>query len=131
MRLVFSVIAGVKPKSLPVLLSPVGYGGTWVSEKDTYLGVIAIGYGDGYPRSAPSGTPVWINGRKVPIVGRVSMDMISVDLGSELIDRVGDEAILWGDVLPVEEIAKYSGISAYELITKLTSRVIMEYLDEQ
>ncbi|MFN6886301.1 alanine racemase C-terminal domain-containing protein, partial [Proteus mirabilis] len=51
---------------------PVGYGGTWVSEKDTYLGVIAIGYGDGYPRSAPSGTPVWINGRKVPIVGRVS-----------------------------------------------------------
>ncbi len=75
----------------------------------------------------PSGTPVWINGRKVPIVGRVSMDMISVDLGSELIDRVGDEAILWGDVLPVEEIAKYSGISAYELITKLTSRVIMEY----
>ncbi|EKQ6889370.1 alanine racemase, partial [Salmonella enterica] len=101
----------------------VGYGGTWVSEKDTYLGVIAIGYGDGYPRSAPSGTPVWINGRKVPIVGRVSMDMISVDLGSELIDRVGDEAILWGDVLPVEEIAKYSGISAYELITKLTSRV--------
>ncbi|EOW4564777.1 alanine racemase [Proteus mirabilis] len=110
---------------------PVGYGGTWVSEKDTYLGVIAIGYGDGYPRSAPSGTPVWINGRKVPIVGRVSMDMISVDLGSELIDRVGDEAILWGDVLPVEEIAKYSGISAYELITKLTSRVIMEYLDEQ
>ena len=48
------------------------------------------------------------------------MDMISVDLGSELIDRVGDEAILWGDVLPVEEIAKYSGISAYELITKLT-----------
>ena len=110
---------------------PVGYGGTWVSEKDTYLGVIAIGYGDGYPRSAPSGTPIWINGRKVPIVGRVSMDMISVDLGSELIDRVGDEAILWGDVLPVEEIAKYSGISAYELITKLTSRVIMEYLDEQ
>lgn len=74
---------------------------------------------------------MWINGRKVPIVGRVSMDMISVDLGTELIDSVGDEAILWGDVLPVEEIAKYSGISAYELITKLTSRVIMEYLDEQ
>lgn len=109
---------------------PVGYGGTWVCEEDTYLGVIAIGYGDGYPRSAPSGTPIWINGRKVPIVGRVSMDMISVDLGNEHIDHVGDEAILWGDVLPVEEIAHCSGISAYELITKLTSRVIMEYIDE-
>lgn len=70
----------------------VGYGGTWVSERDTRLGVIAIGYGDGYPRSAPSGTPVWLNGREVSIVGRVSMDMISIDLGPESTDKVGDEA---------------------------------------
>ena len=109
---------------------PVGYGGTWVSEHDTRLGVVAIGYGDGYPRSAPSGTPMWVNGREVCIVGRVSMDMISVDLGPNSSDKVGDEVLLWGADLPVEKIAAYTGISAYELITKLTSRVAMEYLGE-
>ncbi len=109
---------------------PVGYGGTWVSPRDTRLGVIAIGYGDGYPRCAPSGTPVWINGREVPIVGNVSMDMISVDLGPDAADCVGDEAILWGNVLPVERIAQFTGIISYELITKLTSRVAMEYVGE-
>ncbi|BET98074.1 alanine racemase [Xenorhabdus taiwanensis] len=108
----------------------VGYGGTWSSERDTCLGVVAIGYGDGYPRSAPVGTPVFINGREVPLVGRVSMDMITVDLGPTCQDKVGDEVILWGNTLPVEKIAEHSGISAYELITKLTSRVAMEYLDE-
>ncbi|MDV5227029.1 alanine racemase [Providencia rettgeri] len=108
----------------------VGYGATWCSERDTQLGVVAIGYGDGYPRSAPSGTPVLINGRKVPIVGRVSMDMITVDLGPNANDKVGDEVILWGKALPVEEIAAYAGIINYELLTKLTSRVVMEYLDE-
>lgn len=108
----------------------VGYGGTWVSERDTRLGVIAIGYGDGYPRSAPSGTPVWLNGREVSIVGRVSMDMISIDLGPESTDKVGDEALMWGAELPVERVAACTGISAYELITNLTSRVAMEYLGE-
>ncbi|MEQ2024310.1 alanine racemase [Xenorhabdus szentirmaii] len=108
----------------------VGYGGTWSSEQDTCIGVVAMGYGDGYPRSAPAGTPVFINGREVPIVGRVSMDMITVDLGPACQDKVGDEVTLWGSVLPVEKIAEHSGISAYELITKLTSRVEMEYLDE-
>ena len=109
---------------------PVGYNGTWVSQRDTRLGVVAIGYGDGYPRSAPSGTPVLVNGREVPIVGRVSMDMISVDLGPEAKDKVGDEVVLWSAELPVEKIAKYTGISAYELITKLTPRVTMEYVGE-
>lgn len=108
----------------------VGYGGTWVSEGDTRLGVVAMGYGDGYPRSAPSGTPVWLNGREVPVVGRVSMDMISVDLGPDATDKVGDEVVLWGKVLPVERIAACTGISAYELITKLTQRVAMEYIGD-
>ena len=108
----------------------MGYGGTWVSERDTRLGVVAIGYGDGYPRSAPSGTPMWLNGREVGIVGRVSMDMISVDLGPNAKDKVGDEVLLWGAELPVEKIAACTGISAYELITKLSSRVAMEYLGE-
>ncbi|EMF4711145.1 alanine racemase [Providencia stuartii] len=108
----------------------VGYGATWCSQRDTRLGVVAIGYGDGYPRSAPSGTPVLVNGRKVPIVGRVSMDMITVDLGPNANDKVGDEVILWGKSLPVEEIAAQTGIINYELLTKLTSRVVMEYVDE-
>ncbi len=107
---------------------PVGYGGIWVSGRDTCLGVLAIGYGDGYPRDIPSGTPVLINGRQVPIVGRVSMDMVSVDLGPDANDRVGDEAILWGADLPVEQIAAAAKMSAYELITRLTPRVEREYL---
>ncbi|MCE9687057.1 alanine racemase [Shewanella sp. AS16] len=102
---------------------PVGYGCHWTAKQDTRLGVVAIGYGDGYPRNAPPGTPVWVNGRRVPIVGRVSMDMLTVDLGKEATDKVGDDAVLWGPQLPVEEVAEYIGTIAYELVTKLTPRV--------
>ncbi|MEE1675512.1 alanine racemase [Agarivorans aestuarii] len=105
----------------------VGYGATWQAERDTRLGVVAMGYGDGYPRSAPNGTPVWLNGRLVPIVGRVSMDMLCVDLGPDCEDEVGDKVILWGPELPVETIAKAVGTIAYELVTKLTSRVRITY----
>lgn len=108
---------------------PVGYGGKWISEQDTKIGVVAIGYGDGYPRDMPMGTPVYLNGRRVPIVGRVSMDMLTVDLGKDSQDQVGDEVILWGKELPIEEIAAMSGILSYELITKLTPRVLTEYID--
>lgn len=108
----------------------VGYGGTWRSERDTCLGVVAIGYGDGYPHQAPSGTPVWMNGREVPLVGRVSMDMITVDLGPDSSERVGDEVILWGRELPVERIAVATGCLSYALITQLTSRVVMQYSGE-
>ncbi|MBN6064480.1 alanine racemase [Aggregatibacter actinomycetemcomitans] len=108
---------------------PVGYGGVWVSDKDTKIGVVAIGYGDGYPRDVPEGTPVYLNGRRVPIVGKVSMDMLTVDLGADSQDKVGDEVILWGKALPIEEIAAITGIISYELITKLTPRVLTEYID--
>ncbi|MGL4476219.1 MAG: alanine racemase [Shewanella sp.] len=101
----------------------VGYGAYWRAPQDTRLGVVAIGYGDGYPRNAPSGTPVWINGRRVPIVGRVSMDMLTVDLGPASSDNVGDDVLLWGQALPVEEVAEHIGTIAYELVTKLTPRV--------
>ena len=67
----------------------VGYGGIWTGERDTKVGVIAIGYGDGYPRTAPNGTPVLVNGRVVPMAGRVSMDMLTVDLGPDSTDKVG------------------------------------------
>ena len=107
----------------------VGYGGTWISERDTRLGVVAMGYGDGYPRAAPTGTPVLVNGREVKIVGRVAMDMICVDLGPEAQDKAGDAVVMWGEGLPVERIAELTKVSAYELITRLTSRVAMTYID--
>ena len=105
----------------------VGYGAHWTSEKNTNLGVVAVGYGDGYPRMAPEGTPILINGRLVPIVGRVSMDMLTVDLGENCTDRVGDDVILWGEGLPAEQVAQHIGTIAYELITKLTARVAIQY----
>lgn len=108
---------------------PVGYGGAWVSPRNTKIGVVAIGYGDGYPRNSPEGTPVLVNGRKVPIVGRVSMDMMTVDLGIDSQDKVGDEVILWGEDLLIEEVAQAIGVINYELITKLTPRVLVEYSD--
>lgn len=107
----------------------VGYGAFWTAKQDTRLGVVAIGYGDGYPRNAPEGTPVWINGRRVPIVGRVSMDMLTVDLGANASDKVGDSVQLWGKALAVEEVAEHIGTIAYELVTKLTPRVVVELLD--
>nr|WP_087024475.1 alanine racemase [Thaumasiovibrio subtropicus] len=106
----------------------VGYGARWQAERDTRIGVIAIGYGDGYPRMAPNGTPVLVNGRRVVTAGRVSMDMLSVDLGPDAKDKVGDKAVLWGDGLPAEEVAEHIGTIAYELVTKLTSRVVMQYV---
>lgn len=108
---------------------PVGYGTGWISPRETKIGVVAIGYGDGYPRNAPEGTPVLVNGRKVPIVGRVSMDMMTVDLGIESQDKVGDEVILWGEQLLIEEVAEAIGTITYELVTKLTPRVLLEYID--
>ncbi|MCF1426515.1 MAG: alanine racemase [Shewanella sp.] len=102
---------------------PVGYGGYWHASRDTRVGVVAIGYGDGYPRNAPEGTPVWVNGRRVPVVGRVSMDMLTVDLGPDAADAVGDDVLLWGEALPLEEVAEHVGTIAYELMTTLMVRV--------
>ncbi|MDV7103781.1 alanine racemase [Vibrio sp. TH_r3] len=108
---------------------PVGYGENWFSKHDTNIGVVALGYGDGYPRLAPEGTPVWINGRIVPIVGRVSMDMITVDLGANSEDIVGDEVEFWGNQLPIELVANAVGTIPYELTIKLTKRVAKRYIE--
>ncbi|MFC3913165.1 alanine racemase [Pseudaeromonas sharmana] len=105
----------------------VGYGANWVTERDTRLGVVAMGYGDGYPRMAPNGTPVLINGRIVPTAGRVSMDMMTVDLGPDANDKVGDDVVLWGDGLPVELVAQHVGTIPYELVLKLTPRVRLTF----
>lgn len=101
----------------------VGYGGSWVCPEDMPVGVIAAGYGDGYPRHAESGTPVLVNGRRVPLIGRVSMDMITVDLRSQPQARVGDPVILWGRGLPVEEVARYASTIPYELLCGVARRV--------
>ncbi len=102
----------------------VGYGGTWVADKTMRLGIVAIGYGDGYPRHAKTGTPVLINGQRVPLVGRVSMDMLTVDLSLQPQAKVYDSVTLWGDGLAVEEIAICANTIAYTLVCGITPRVI-------
>lgn len=101
----------------------VGYGGRWICEKSTTLGVVAIGYGDGYPRYAKSGTPVLVNGKRVPLVGRVSMDMITVDLATQPGAKPGDDVILWGEGLAIEEIARCADTIPYTLACGVTQRV--------
>jgi len=101
----------------------VGYAGTWVCEKPTTLGVVAIGYGDGYPRYAKAGTPVLVNGQRVPLIGRVSMDMITVDLETQPNAKPGDPVTLWGDGLAVEEIALCADTIPYTLVCGVTQRV--------
>ncbi|ABL02410.1 alanine racemase [Candidatus Ruthia magnifica str. Cm (Calyptogena magnifica)] len=101
----------------------VGYGVTWTADKSTAIATIGIGYGDGYPRHAKNGTPVLINNTLCPLVGRVSMDLICVDI-SNINASVGDNAILWGNKqLRIETIAKHSATIAYELLAGISSRV--------
>lgn len=101
----------------------VGYGSCWIAEKDTVLAVISIGYGDGYPRYAKQGTPVLINNKRMPLVGRVSMDMLTVDLSGHADIRLGDKVKLWGDGLPVEEISACAATIPYTLLCGITQRV--------
>jgi alanine racemase len=101
----------------------VGYGGTWRAPRDTRMAVVAAGYGDGYPRSVPSGTPVLVNGRHAPLVGRVSMDMLTVDVTDLGIVAIGDPVVLWGEGLPVEEIAVRAGTIPYEIVCGVSQRV--------
>lgn len=105
----------------------VGYGSGWMTPEHMRIGVVAIGYGDGYPRHATNGTPVLINGQRVPLVGRVSMDLITVDLRGCEGAREGDEVLLWGTGLPADEVATYANTIAYDLFCGLTRRVTFEY----
>ena len=104
----------------------VGYRGRYQAPADSVLGIISAGYGDGYTRHFKSGTPVLINGRKVPLVGNVSMDMIAVDLGVGATDKVGDVAVLWGDGLPIEEVAPWAEAIPYDLICGVMNREASE-----
>ena len=102
----------------------VGYGGAWAAQRPTRLAVAAVGYGDGYPRNLGSGSPVLVNGQRVPLAGRVSMDMIGIDVTDlAAVPRVGDPVVLWGEGLPVEEIAAWAQTIPYELLCGISQRV--------
>jgi len=104
----------------------VGYGGTFTAPEDLLIGVVGVGYGDGYPQFAKNGTPVLVNGVECPLAGRVSMDMLTVDLRDQPHANIGDRVVLWGEGLPVERVAKASDTSPYEILTRMTPRPKIE-----
>jgi alanine racemase len=101
----------------------VGYGGAWTAPRDSRIAIVAGGYGDGLLRSLKGGTPVMIEGRRAPLVGRVSMDMIAVDVTDLPEPHVGTRCLLWGPGLPVEEIAAQAGTVSYEMLCGVRQRV--------
>ncbi len=106
----------------------IGYDGSWLCPEDRRVGVVALGYGDGYPRYAPSGTPVLVNGKRAVLIGRSSMDMLSIDLRGHPEAKIGDPVIFWGEDLPVEEIARWAGTIPYELLCGV-ARLRARYID--
>jgi alanine racemase len=105
----------------------VGYGGDWTAQRPTRLAVAAVGYGDGYPRSLASGAPVLVNGERVPLAGRVSMDMIGIDVTDlRAPPALGDPVILWGEGLAVEELAVWADTIPYELLCGISQRVAVD-----
>lgn len=102
---------------------PVGYGASWCCPEAMPIGIVAAGYGDGYPRQAPSGTPVLVNGVKAALIGRASMDMLAVDLRNQPDAQVGDPVVLWGKGLSVEEIARAAKTIPYQLLTAVHKRL--------
>lgn len=107
----------------------VGYGGDWVAARDSVVGVAAAGYADGYPWHVPRGTMVLVGGQRAPVIGRVSMDMISIDLTGLPPAQPGDRVVLWGDGLAVEEVAAQAGTIAYELLAGMSPRVVRQVED--
>jgi alanine racemase len=104
----------------------VGYGGTWTAPRETRMAVVAAGYGDGYPCNTATGAPVQINGRRAPLVGRVSMDMVTVDVTDLPAVSVGDPVVLWGSEVPVEEIAAQAGAIPWDLLCGVSQRVQLD-----
>jgi alanine racemase len=107
----------------------IGYGSRFIAESEMTIGVIACGYADGYPRHAPTGTPVLVEGVKTRLIGRVSMDMITVDLSDIPAAHVGSQVTLWGKNLPIDEVANAAGTIGYELMCAIAPRVRMVEAD--
>ena len=106
----------------------VGYGQTWTATRKTRIATVAIGYGDGYPRHAPNGTPAILHGQRIALVGRVSMDMLTFDVTDCTADiQLGDQVELWGDNIHVSEIAEEVNTINYELLTRIAPRVTKQY----
>ena len=103
--------------------SPIGYGGRFICPERMPIGIVAMGYGDGYPPTAPNGTPVLIHGKRCGLAGKISMDMMAVDLRPCPHATVGDSVCLWGDELPVEDVALATGFSVWNLLTAVQNRV--------
>ena len=101
----------------------VGYSQTWKAPRDSVIATVGIGYADGYPRHCPTGTPVVIRGHRAPLVGRVSMDMITIDVTDIPDVALQDTVELWGRQLPVDEVAQCAGTISYELTTRVSTRV--------
>ena len=108
----------------------VGYNRTWIAQRNSVIATVGIGYGDGYPRHAGNGTPVSINGEIAPLVGRVSMDSITVDVTDLKPVQAGDDAILWGPQLSAALIAEHAGTISYELFTAIGHRVPRQYINQ-
>lgn len=102
----------------------IGYAATWAAPEDMVVGVAAIGYGDGYPRQVASGAPILVDGVRTSVIGRVSMDLVTIDLRGVPAARVGSDVVLWGPGLPVEEVADRAGTIGYELTCGVTRRVL-------
>ena len=105
----------------------VGYGGNWVADRPHDIAMVSIGYGDGYPRHIGENTQVLVGGRPCPVVGRVSMDMIAVNVDALPSVNIGDNVVLWGAGLPVEDLASQCETINYELLCQVTGRVEREF----
>lgn len=106
----------------------VGYGSTWLAERPSRVATVAIGYGDGYPRNAKNGTPVMVRGKRAFLAGRVSMDMLSIDITDLPEVRIGDKVTLWGEELTANEVAGWADTIGYELVTRMPLRVTKNYI---
>lgn len=103
--------------------SAIGYGATFIAPHPMRIGIVACGYADGYPRHAPTGTPVWVAGVRTRLLGRVSMDMLCIDLTAFPQVKEGASVELWGEHLPIDEVAAAAGTISYELMCALAARV--------
>ena len=108
----------------------VGYGSRFIAPRDMRIGVVACGYADGYPRHATDGTPVLVDGVRTQLIGRVSMDMLTVDLTPIPDARIGSSVELWGKNIPIDEVARASGTIGYELMCALAPRVPVRVQNE-
>jgi alanine racemase len=108
----------------------IGYGSRYVAKQAMRVGIVAVGYADGYPRHAPDGTPVWVGGKRTKLVGRVSMDMIVIDITDVDLVGIDSEVELWGGNLPIDEVAQACGTIGYELMCAVAPRVARVSMDE-